>query len=141
MDNICVASVPLHSDYPYQGDKTVEILGILGIDVLQHIKPYSHEELWVHGKRANFIKLPRGYIPFGSAEFFLSSLESKILRKRLVGKFTPWEDESSSNIVAGIKNKRKKRAKRTVVSDAVPNEDVNAEDVMREVWRCYEAEF
>ena len=49
VDNICVASVRLHSDYPYQGGETVEVLGILGIDVLQHIKPYSHEELWEGG--------------------------------------------------------------------------------------------
>ena len=89
VDNICVDSIPLHSDYPYQGGETVEVLGILGIDVLQYIKPYSHEDLWVHGKRAIFIKLPNGYIPFGSAELFLSSGESKILRKRLLEKFVP----------------------------------------------------
>ena len=124
VDNICVDSIPLHSDYPYKGGNTVEVLGNLGIDVLQHIKPYSHKELWVHSKRANFIKLLNGYIPFGSVELFLSSGESKILRRRLLEKFVPWEDESSSNVV-GVKNKRKKRAKRTAISDAVSNEDVN----------------
>ena len=126
-DNMHVSSVPLHSDYPYQGGETVEVLGILGIDVLQHTKPYSQEELWIHGKRANFIKLPRDYIPFGSAELFLSSGESKIPCKRLAEKLVPWEGESSSNIAVGFKNKRKKRAKRTTVSDAVPN-DVNVKD-------------
>ena len=45
VDNIRVALVPLHSDYPWQGGETVEVLSVLGIDVLQHIKPYSHEEL------------------------------------------------------------------------------------------------
>ena len=35
VDNICADSIPLHSDYPYQGGETVEVLGILGIDVLQ----------------------------------------------------------------------------------------------------------
>ena len=67
VDNIRADSIPLHSDYPYQGGEPVEVLSILGIDVLQYIKPYSHEELCVHGKRANFINLPNGYIPFGSA--------------------------------------------------------------------------
>ena len=92
------------------------------------IKPYSHEELWVHGKRANFVKPPNGYVPFGSAELFLSSSKSKILRKRLLEKFEPWEDESSSNVV-GVKKKKKKRAKRTALSDGVPNEDVNVKNV------------
>ena len=32
-DNIYAAFVPLHSDYPYQDVDTVEVLGILGIDV------------------------------------------------------------------------------------------------------------
>ena len=104
VDNIRVDSIPLHSDYPYQGGETVEVLGILGTDVLQHIKPYSHSELWVHGKRANFIKLPNGYIPFGSAQLFSSSGKSKILRKRLLETFVPWEDESSSNTI-GVKTK------------------------------------
>ena len=107
VDNIRADSIPLHSDYPFQGGETVEVLGILGIDVLQHIKPYSHEELWVHGKRANFIKLPNGYIHFGSAELFLSSGESKILRQRLIEKFVPWEDESSSNVLLKVKGRRK----------------------------------
>ena len=127
VDNIHADSIPLHSDYRFQGGETVEVLGILGIDVLQHIKPYSHEELWVHGKRANFIKLPSGYIPFGSAELFLSSGKSKILRQRLIEKCVPWEDESSSNVV--VKSKRKKKAKRTAVSDAATNEDVNIKNV------------
>ena len=127
VDNIRADSIPLHSDYPFQGGETVEVLGILSIDALQHIKSYSHEELWVHGKRANFIKLPNGYIPFGSAELFLSSGESKILRQRLLEKFVPWEDESSSNVV--VKSKRMKKAKRTAVSDAVTNEDVNVKNV------------
>ena len=35
VDNIHADSIPLHSDYPYQGGETVEVLGILGIDVLQ----------------------------------------------------------------------------------------------------------
>ena len=91
VNNILVDSIPLHSDYPYQGGETVEVLGILGIDVLQHIRPYSHKELWVHGKRANFIKLPNGYIPFGSVELFLYSSESNILCQRLLEKFMLWE--------------------------------------------------
>ena len=128
VDNIHVASVPLHSDYPYQGVEIVEALGVLGIDVLQHIKPYPHKELWVHGKRANFIKLPNGYIPVGSAELFLSSGKSKILCKRLLEKFVPWEDESTYNVV-GVKNKRKNRAERTVVSHAGPNKDLNVKIV------------
>ena len=69
VDNICADSIRLHSDYQYQGGETIEVLGILGIDVLQYIKPYSHEELCVHGKRVNFIKLPNGYILFGSADY------------------------------------------------------------------------
>ena len=89
--------------------------------MLQHIKPYSHEELWVHGKNANFIKLPNGYIPFGSAELVLFSGKSKILRKRLLEKFVPWKDKSYFNVL-GVKNKKKERVQRTEVSDAVPNE-------------------
>ena len=54
----------------------------------------------------------------------MSSGESKILHKRLAEKFVLWEAESSSNVV-GVENKGKKRAERTVVSDAVLNEDVN----------------
>ena len=103
-------------------------MGILGIDVLQHIKLYSYEELWVHGKRANFIKLHNGYIPFGSVELFLSPGESKILCKRLLQKFVLWEDESSSKIVVGVKNKTKKRAKRTAVS----NKDVGVKHVKKQ---------
>ena len=45
VNKILVDSIPLHSDYPYHGGETAEVLGILGIDVLQHIKPYSHEKL------------------------------------------------------------------------------------------------
>ena len=107
VDNIRADSIPLHSDYLYQGGETVEVLGILGIDVLQYIKPYSHEELWVHGKRANFINLPNGYIPFGSAELFLYPGEPKILCQRLLEKFVPWEDRSSSTVE--VKNKKKRR--------------------------------
>ena len=81
VDNIRNSSIPLHTDFSYQGSETVKFMGILGVDVLQHIKPYSHEELWVHDKRANFIKLPSGYIPFGSTEQFLVPSESKILRR------------------------------------------------------------
>ena len=127
VDNICVASVPLHSDYSYQGGEAVEVLNILGVDVLQHMKHYSHEKLWVHSNRADFIKLPKDYISFGSVELFLSSRESKILCKRLVKKFVQW-DKSSSNIVLGVKNRMKRRSKRTGVSDTVPNKDVNVKD-------------
>ena len=127
VDNIRADSIPLHSDYPYQGGETVEVLGILGIDVLQYIKPYSHEKLCVHGKRANFIKLPNGYIPFGSAELFLYPGESKILRQRLLEKFVPWEDGSSSTVE--VKNKKRRKVKRTEVSDAVSNEDVHVKNV------------
>ena len=109
VDNIRADSIPLHADYPYQGGETVEVLGILGIDVLQYTKPYSHEELGVHGKRANFIKLPNGYIPFGSAELFLYPGESKILRQRLLEKFVPWDDGSSSTVE--VKNKKGGRLK------------------------------
>ena len=109
VDNIRADSIPLHSDYPYQGGEIVEVLGILGIEVLQYIKPYSHEELCVHGKRANFIKLPNGYIPFGSAELFLYPGESKILRQRLLEKFVTWEDGSSSTVE--VKNKKGERLK------------------------------
>ena len=126
-DNICADSIPLHSDYPYQGGGTVVVLGILGIDVLQYIKPYSHEELCVHGKRANFIKLPNGYIPFGSAELFLYPGESKFLCQRLLEKFVPWEDGSSSTVE--VKNKKRRKVKRTAVSDAVTNEDVHVKNV------------
>ena len=126
-DNIRADSIPLHSDYSYQGGETVEVLGILGIDVLQYIKPYSHEELWVHGKRAKFMKLPNGYIPFGSAELFLYPGESKILRQTLLEKFVPWEDESSSTVE--VRNKKRRKAKRTAVSDIVTNEDVHIKNV------------
>ena len=126
VDNIRADSIPLHSDYPYQGGETVEVLGILGIDVLQYIKPYSHEELCVHGKRANFIKLPNGYISFGSAELFLYPGESKILRQRLLEKFVLWEDGSSSTVE--VKNKKRRKVKRTEVSDAVSNEDVHVKE-------------
>ena len=77
IDNICQASIPLHPDSPYQGrsggffSTAIEISGVLGVDVLQYIKPYSHEELIVCGdKKANFIKIGNGYIPFGNSEFF-----------------------------------------------------------------------
>ena len=36
VDKIRLDFIPLHSDYPYQGGETIEVLGILGIDVLQH---------------------------------------------------------------------------------------------------------
>ena len=129
VDNIRADSIPLHSDYPYQGGETVEVLGILGIDVLQYIKPYSHEELCVHGKRANFVKLPNGYIPFGSAELFLYPGESKILHQRLLEKFVLWEDGSSSTVE--VKNKKRRKVKRTEVSDAVSNEDVLVKNVKK----------
>ena len=129
VNNILADSIPLHSDYPYQGVETVEVLGILGIDVLQYIKPHSHEELWVHCKRTNFIKLPNGYIPLGSAELFLYPGESKILHQRLLEKFVPWEDGSSSTVE--VKNKKNGgKTKRTAVSDAVINEDVQGILVM-----------
>ena len=134
VDNIRNSSIPLHTDFPYQGAETVEVMGILGVDVLQHIKPYSHEELWVHDKRANFIKLPSGYIPFGSAEQFLVPSESKILRRRLVERFVPWEDESSFNHVK-VKSKGKKSGKENVASDAVPNENVNVKENLSDVRR------
>ena len=126
VDNICADSIPLHSDYPYQGGETVEVLGILGIDVLQYIKPYSHEELCVHSKRANFIKLPNGYIPFRNAELFLYPGESKILRQRLLEKFVPWHGGSSSTVE--VKNKKRRKVKRTQVSDAVSNDDVHVKN-------------
>ena len=77
INNMRVASIPLHADYPYQGGGgSIEVSGILGVDVLQHIKPYSYEELLICGdKKANFVKIGNGYIPFGSLEFFLSSRE------------------------------------------------------------------
>ena len=132
VDNICTDSIPLHSDYPFQGGETVEVLGILDIDVLRYIKPYFHEELWVHGKRANFIKLPNGYIPFGSVELFLYLGESKVLHQRLLEKSVPWEDGSSSTVEVDNKKKRRK-VKRTAVSDAVKIEDgnVNLSDVKK----------
>ena len=137
VDNIHADSIPLHSDYLYQGSEAVEVLGILGIDVLQYIKPYSHEELCVHSKRANFIKLPNGYIPFGSAELFLYPGESKFLRQRPLEKFVLWEDGSSFTVE--VKNKKRRKVKRTADSDAVTNEDVhvkngkeNLGDVMRQ---------
>ena len=41
----------------------------------------------------------------------------------------PWEDESYSNNVVEVKNKKKKRAERTRVSDDVPKGDDNNKDV------------
>ena len=40
----------------------------------------------------------------GVRNLFLPSGESKILCKRLLAKFMPWEDESSSNVVE-VKNR------------------------------------
>ena len=62
-------------------------------------------------------ELPNVYIPFGSAELFLYPGESKILRQRLLEKFVPWEDGSSSTVE--VKNKKRRKVKRTAVSDAV----------------------
>ena len=121
VDNIRVDSIPLHSDYSYRVGETVEVLGILGVDVLQHNKPYSHEELWVHNKRANFIELPNGHIPFGSAEQFLVASKSKIPCSRLVERSVPWDDESSLN---NNKIKRMKLGRGTGVSDAAKKDDV-----------------
>ena len=39
----------------------------------------------------------------------------------------PWEDGNSSTVE--VKNKRRRKAKRTVVSDAVTNEDVHVKNV------------
>ena len=58
----------------------------------------------------------------------MNPCESKILRQRLLEKFVLWEDGSSSTVE--VKNKKKRRkAKRTVVSDAVTNEDVHVKTV------------
>ena len=114
--------------------RRLRLFGILGVDVLQHIKPYSHEELWVHDKGTNFIKLPSGYIPFGSAEQFLVHNESKILCRRLVERFVTWEDESSFNHIK-VKSKGKKSGKENVASGAVPNENVNVKENLSDVRR------
>ena len=77
VNNMRLASIPLHSDYPYQGGsgEIIEISGILGVDVLQHIKPYSYEELLICGnKKASFVKIGNGYIPFGGLKFFFYHL-------------------------------------------------------------------
>ena len=81
----------------------------------------------VHGKRANFIKLSNGYIPFGSAELFLYPGEYKFLHQRLLEKFVPWEDGSYSTVE--VKNKKRRKFKRTAVSDAVTNEDVYVKNI------------
>ena len=52
VDNIRVDSILLHSDYPYQDDEMLRFRVFFGIDVLRCIKPYSHEELWVYGKKS-----------------------------------------------------------------------------------------
>ena len=65
-------------------------------------------------------------------ELFLYPGESKVLRQRLLEKFVPWEDGSSSTVE--VKNKKKRRkVKRTAVSDAVKIEDgnVNLSDVKK----------
>ena len=74
-------------------------------------------------------KLPSGYIPFSSTEQFLVPSESKILRRRLVERFVPWEDESSFNHVK-VKSKGKKSGKENVASDAAPNENVNVKRIL-----------
>ena len=52
--------------------------------------------------------------------------ESKFFRQRLLEKFVPWEDGSSSTVE--VKKKRRK-VKRTEVSDAVTNEDIHVKNV------------
>ena len=108
VNNMLLASIPLHSDYPYQGGSSeiIEISGILGIDILQHIKPYSYEELSICGnKKANFVKIGNGYIPFGGLKFFLSSREIKCLYRKI---YVNSNDEDLKN---SLKYKLRKKRK------------------------------
>ena len=53
----------------------------------------------------------------------------KFLCQRLLEKFVPWEDGSSSTVE--VKNKKRRKVKRTAVSDAVSNEDVHVKNVKK----------
>ena len=88
INNMRVASIPLHVDYPYQGSgssSSIEVSGILAVDVLQYIKSYSHEELLICGnKKANFVKIGNGYIPFGSSKFFYHLVKLIVFIKNIM---------------------------------------------------------
>ena len=81
INNMKTFAVPLHPDFPYKGEESIEVMGILGVDVLQFFKPYAHQSFLIHDKRANFIELSNGYVPYGSASLFMSFNESKVLSR------------------------------------------------------------
>ena len=111
INNMCLASIPLHADYPYQGSgssSSIEVSGILGVDVLQHIKPYSYEELLICGnKKASFVKIGNGYIPFGDLKFFLSSREINSLYRKI------YVNSNDEDLKISLKYKLRKKRKVT----------------------------
>ena len=128
ISNMKTFGVPLHLDFPYQGEENIVVMGILGTDVLQHFKPYSHQNFRIHGQNANVIELSNGFIPFGSADLFMSLSESKTLHERLIERFVPWDDGAiSSNETETdlFKKKKKKKKKAVKLDDAVDNTDGN----------------
>ena len=127
ISNMETFAVPLHPDFPFQGEETIEVMGILGIDVLQHFKPYSHQNVLVHGNNANVIALSNGYIPFGSADLFMSCDESRVLHKRLIEKFVPWDDGALSSDDTALETKGKRKKKKAVkITDVVDHNIVNS---------------
>ena len=75
--NLESASFPVSPNYPGRNTECVEILGILGNDILQDFIEFDliHVELFRFKVRA--IKLANGIIPFGSVENFIHPSERR----------------------------------------------------------------
>ena len=95
VNNLENAGYQVSPDFPRTKEDNIEVLGILGNDILQYFTHLSLERASLFGKvSARLVRLANGSIPFGSVINFLHPNEQRIFLTRLRERNSPWVEDS-----------------------------------------------
>ena len=103
VNNMEEAGYTVSPDLPRMDN--IEVLGILGNDILQYFTHLSLESASLFGKvSAKMVRLANGYIPFGSVLNFLHPDEEENFLSKVERKDFPWVENSPIQSISGCEH-------------------------------------
>ena len=103
VNNMEEAGYTVSPDLPRMDN--IEVLGILGNDILQYFTHLSLESASLFGKvNAKMVRLANGYIPFGSVLNFLHPDEEEHFLSKVERKVFPWIENSPIQSISGCEH-------------------------------------
>ena len=103
VNNMEEAGYTVSPDLPRMDN--IEVLGILGNDILQYFTHLSLESASLFGKvNAKMVRLANGYIPYGSVLNFLHPDEEENFLSKVERKVFPWIENSPIQSISGCEH-------------------------------------